>query len=170
MSKKSRNRHSNTPTKSGKVSPANSAKGRKATNNFQWWWVVAAIAIVAIALGAVWVLQPKASQATNTTKREITVTEAYDKYSQGVFLLDVRTQEEWESFHAPNTTLIPLDELANRVNELPKDQEIVVICRSGNRSQEGRDILLEAGFTNVSSMAGGLNEWRSTGYPTVSGP
>ncbi len=170
MSKKSRNRHSNTPTKSGKVSPAKSAKSKKATNNFQWWWVVAAIGIVVIALGAVWVLQPKASQANNTAKREVTVAEAYDKYSQGVFLLDVRTQEEWESFHAPNTTLIPLDELANRVDELPKDQEIVVVCRSGNRSQEGRDILINAGFTNVSSMAGGLNDWRSTGYPTVSGP
>lgn len=170
MSKKSRNRHSNKPSTSVNVKPTKSAKGKQATNSFQWWWIVAAIAIVAIALGAVWVLQPKTSQANNTAKREVTVAEAYDKYTQGVFLLDVRTQEEWESFHAPDTTLIPLDELANRVSELPKDQEIVVVCRSGNRSQEGRDILLDAGFTNVSSMAGGLNDWRAAGYPTVSGP
>ena len=66
--------------------------------------------------------------------------------------MDVRTQEEWNEFHAPNTTLIPLDELASRVNELPKDQPIVVVCRSGNRSQTGRDILLQAGF-NATSMA-----------------
>jgi len=45
-----------------------------------------------------------------------------------------------------------------------------VVCRSGNRSQAGRDILLNAGFTKVTSMSGGLNEWRSLGFPTVTGP
>jgi rhodanese-related sulfurtransferase len=45
-----------------------------------------------------------------------------------------------------------------------------VVCRSGNRSQAGRDILLKAGFDQVASMAGGLSAWRSLGYPTVSGP
>jgi len=84
--------------------------------------------------------------------------------------LDVRTPEEWVDFHAPNSTLIPLDELESRVNELPRDQEIVVVCRSGNRSQVGRDILRNAGFDQVSSMSGGLNAWRSAGYPTVSAP
>ena len=71
---------------------------------------------------------------------------------------------------AANTTLIPLDQLASRVNEVPRDQEIVVVCRSGNRSQQGRDILLQAGFEQVTSMQGGLNEWRATGYPVASGP
>ena len=83
-------------------------------------------------------------------------------YTEGTFVLDVRTPEEWNEFHAPDTTLIPLDELAARVNELPKDQPIVVVCRSGNRSQAGRDILLQAGF-NATSMSGGLNEWRDSG-------
>lgn len=80
-------------------------------------------------------------------------------------VLDVRTVEEWNEFHAPNTTLIPLDELASRVDEVPRDREIVVVCRSGNRSQQGRDILLNAGFEKVTSMTGGLNEWRARGYP-----
>lgn len=99
----------------------------------------------------------------------VSVDKAYQMYQDGTFVLDVRTPEEWNDFHAPNTTLIPLDELANRVNELPKDQPILVVCRSGNRSQTGRDILLQAGF-NATSMEGGLNAWRSSGYPTVSGP
>ena len=90
-------------------------------------------------------------------------------YQDGTFVLDVRTPEEWNEFHVPNTTLIPLDELASRVDELPKDQPIVVVCRSGNCSQSGRDILLQAGF-NATSMTGGLNEWRSKGYTVVSGP
>jgi rhodanese-related sulfurtransferase len=48
---------------------------------------------------------------------------------------------------------------------LPEDQDIVVICRSGNRSAEGRDILLDAGFKNVTSVSGGMREWKADGYP-----
>ena len=99
----------------------------------------------------------------------VSVDEAHQMYEEGTFVLDVRTPEEWNEFHAPNTTLIPLDELASRVDELPKDQPIVVVCRSGNRSQTGRDILLQAGF-DATSVNGGLNEWRSKGYTVVSGP
>ena len=76
-------------------------------------------------------------------------------YQSGTFVVDVRTQEEWDEYHVPNTTLIPLDQLPNRLSEVPKDKEIVVICRSGNRSQEGRDILLSAGY-NATSMTGGV--------------
>jgi len=110
-------------------------------------------------------------QASNADKLPafVSVDEAYQMYQEGTFVLDVRTPEEWNEFHAPDTTLIPLDQLAARVNELPKDQPIVVICRSGNRSQSGRDILLQAGF-DATSVNGGLNEWRATGYPVVSGP
>lgn len=95
----------------------------------------------------------------------IGVSEAYNLYQSGAFVLDVRTVEEWNEYHVPNTTLIPLDQLASRLNELPRDRQIVVVCRSGNRSQEGRDILLQAGFEQVTSMRGGLNEWRLSGYP-----
>jgi len=105
------------------------------------------------------------NNASSNLPGEISVNEAFTKYQQGAFMLDVRTQEEWNEYHAPNTTLIPLDQLASRVNELPRDKEIVVVCRSDNRSQEGRDILLNAGFTQVTSMKGGLNEWRASGYP-----
>jgi rhodanese-related sulfurtransferase len=98
------------------------------------------------------------------------VEEAVAKRDAGAFILDVRQPEEWNEFHVPDSTLIPLGELAARADELPKDQEIVIVCRSGNRSAQGRDILLEAGFTEVTSMAGGLTEWRAAGYPTISGP
>jgi rhodanese-related sulfurtransferase len=103
------------------------------------------------------------------TPASVSVDKAHQMYEAGTFVLDVRTLEEWNEFHVPNTTLIPLEELAARVNELPKDQPILVVCRSGNRSQTGRDILLQAGF-NAISMDGGLNAWRESGYPVVSGP
>ena len=123
-------------------------------------------------LTVIWVIYSGGGSPTidGSLPPEINTQIAYQKYQEGAFVLDVRTPEEWIDYHAPDTTLIPLDELEARANEVPQDQEIIVICRSGNRSQVGRDILLAAGFTNVTSVAGGLNEWRDAGYPIVTGP
>lgn len=105
----------------------------------------------------------------STLARDINVDKAYEMYKGGTFLLDVRTQEEWDEYHVPNATLIPLDQLPNRLSEVPKDKEIVVICRSGNRSQEGRDILLNAGYT-ATSVTGGIKEWYAKGYDIEGAP
>jgi rhodanese-related sulfurtransferase len=126
---------------------------------------IAVLVVVALVIYLILQAANGAQNNVSSLPREIPVSEAFTKYQNGAFVLDVRTQEEWNEFHVPNTTLIPLDQLASRLNELPKDREIVVVCRSGNRSQEGRDILLNAGFTQVTSMTGGLNEWRASGYP-----
>ena len=127
------------------------------------------IALFVIGVSVVW-FTSRGSAQSNSYPREISIEEAVTKRDAGAFILDVRQPEEWDEFHVPDSTLIPLGELASRVDELPKNQEIVVVCRSGNRSGQGRDILLEAGFTQVTSMAGGLTQWRAAGYPTVSGP
>ena len=121
--------------------------------------------LLAVALIIFIILQSGGGAKTTSLPLQISVDEAYSKYQAGAFVLDVRTQEEWNEYHAPNTTLIPLDQLPARLSEVPQDKEIVVVCRSGNRSQQGRDILLNAGFKQVTSMTGGLNEWRSKGYP-----
>ena len=101
---------------------------------------------------------------------EISVQQAYQLHKEGTFFLDVRTQEEWDANHIEGATLIPLDQLQSRVKEVPQDQEIVVVCRSGNRSQAGRDILRQAGIEQATSMAGGVNAWYAAGYPTVGSP
>ncbi|NPV77123.1 MAG: rhodanese-like domain-containing protein [Anaerolineae bacterium] len=101
---------------------------------------------------------------------EVSVAEAAQMREAGAFVLDVRQPEEWNQFHIPGATLIPLGELESRLDEIPADQPVLVVCRSGNRSATGRDILLEAGFSKVTSMAGGMNEWQALGYSTVSGP
>lgn len=127
------------------------------------------LALVAVLVFIVASLGGEQASTTRALPPFVSVDEAYQMYEEGTFMLDVRTPEEWEEYHAPDTTLIPLDELASRVNELPQDQPIVVICRSGNRSQTGRDILLQAGF-NATSTSGGLIAWQGGGYPVVSGP
>jgi len=125
---------------------------------------IALLAVVALVIFLI-LQMGGARNNTSSLPGEISVSDAYAKYQSGAFVLDVRTQEEWNEFHVPNTTLIPLDQLPARLNELPRDKEIMVVCRAGNRSQEGRDILLSAGFEQVTSMTGGLNEWRASGYP-----
>lgn len=127
--------------------------------------------MIGIAVFAIMVIALISNGASAAMASEIGVNQAYGMYGQeDVFFLDVREPEEWNEYHAPNSTLIPLGELESRVSELPKDKKIVVVCRSGNRSQAGRDILLNAGFTQVSSMAGGLRTWRDAGYPVANGP
>ncbi len=105
-------------------------------------------------------------RAVSDLPSTISASDAFNLYQKGAFVLDVRTQEEWNEVHIPNTTLIPLDQLLSRLNEVPRDRQVIVVCRSGNRSQQGRDILLNAGFKQVTSMIGGLTEWRAGGYPT----
>jgi rhodanese-related sulfurtransferase len=95
---------------------------------------------------------------------DVTPVEGYQMVQNGAFLLDVRTQEEWDQYHAIGATLIPLDQLPNRLSELPKDKQIVVICHSGNRSKQGRDILLANSF-QATSVTGGLLQWYADKLP-----
>jgi rhodanese-related sulfurtransferase len=143
---------------------------RKVRRSNLWVWAVLALVIVAV--GGGFLIGELNGDGTKTASlpREVTVARAAELREEGALMLDVREVSEWDEFHIPGATLIPLGTLESRVNELPKDQEIVVVCRSGNRSQEGRDILLRAGFENVTSMASGMIQWRSMGLPTVSGP
>jgi len=142
------------------------AQQRKKNNNLLLWGLVA---ILVIGASTLWLIS-RNTIAASSYPSEISVEEAVAKRDSGAFILDVREPDEWNQIHVPNSALIPLGELAARLGELPKDQEIVVVCRSGNRSAKGRDILLNAGFNQVTSMAGGLTQWKAAGYPTVSGP
>jgi rhodanese-related sulfurtransferase len=135
-------------------------------SSFSIWWIAGIIVIIVAGFFA---LRPVFSTQT-TIPRDVSVAEAVKMRDSGAFILDVRQPEEWEEVHIPGATLIPLGELQSMVNEVPKDQDVVVVCRSGNRSQQGRDILLAAGFTNVTSMEGGMNQWQIAGNPVTSGP
>jgi rhodanese-related sulfurtransferase len=134
------------------------------------WWIGAAILTVAVMVGAGLLLQTTGAPQAASLPTEISVADAAARRAAGAVVLDVREPSEWNELHVPGATLIPLGELAARVNEVPKDREVVVICRSGNRSQEGRDILKRAGFTQVTSVAGGIRQWQAAGYETVTGP
>ncbi len=109
------------------------------------------------------------SQAPATLPLEVDVATAASMRDAGAFVLDVRQPDEWVAGHIPGATLIPLGELPSRTAEVPSDREVVVVCRSGNRSATGRDILLDAGFATVTSMAGGMNDWAAAGLEVATG-
>lgn len=91
-----------------------------------------------------------------------TVQQIYTR--EHVVIVDVRTQQEYDGGHIPGARLIPLDELPNRLDEIPTDQTVVTVCRSGNRSGQALNLLRREGFDNIHNMAGGMISWRQQGY------
>lgn len=145
-------------------------QNKKTTQKIAWWLWTMPLLVIAIVAVLLIFGQAASTPAANQLPGEVSVKQAVEMQAAGAFVLDVRTQEEWNEYHAPNSVLVPLDQLPNRLSELPRDQEIVVVCRSGNRSATARDLLLKAGFGKVTSMAGGLKQWSAQGYPTLTGP
>ena len=94
----------------------------------------------------------------------ITVADVQKKIyiKNNILLLDVRTVDEFDGplGHIAGAVLIPIQEIEQRIDELNKhkEKEIIVICRSGNRSQTGTRILISHGF-NAVNMVGGMKAW-----------
>ena len=74
-------------------------------------------------------------------------------------LLDVRETREFEHSALEGSLDIPMGEVPNRLAELPKDDVLVVICRSGNRSGQVVSFLRQNGFDNATNLVGGINGW-----------
>lgn len=94
----------------------------------------------------------------------ITASAARLLYDSGhAVFLDVRTKTEYDDGHIESSVHIPVSELSLRYQELEdrKNDQIIVYCRSGNRSRKGTSILLEKGF-NAKNMLGGFIEWNSS--------
>ena len=101
----------------------------------------------------------------------ISVHDAHDMITNStlypdLLILDVRTQGEYDAEHICNATLIPLDELQSRLNELYpyNNTEIIVYCQSGFRSANASQILDINGFMKVYNIEGGISAWKSAGY------
>ncbi len=84
------------------------------------------------------------------------------------FLLDVRQPEEYREGHIPGATLIPLGSLPGKLNQLPRDREIICVCRSGNRSHSATRQLKAAGL-NAVNLQGGMIAWTRHGLPVKKG-
>ncbi|MBK7201120.1 MAG: rhodanese-like domain-containing protein [Anaerolineae bacterium] len=84
------------------------------------------------------------------------------------FILDVRQPEEYRLGHIAGAMLIPLGELSQRLKDLPREREILCVCRSGNRSRSATQQLLAQGFKAV-NLSGGMIAWEQAGLPVKKG-
>jgi rhodanese-related sulfurtransferase len=100
----------------------------------------------------------------------ITETELSEKLKDGKrpLVLDVRQPEEYSQGHIAGAKLIPLGQLPQRINELPKDEEIVCVCASGSRSSSATRMLSKSGY-NAINMRGGMLLWQRAGLPVKRG-
>ena len=81
-----------------------------------------------------------------------------------ITILDVRREKEWNDGHITGAMRIYLGHLPKQTDKIPKDNPIVVVCKTGNRSSFGTSILLKAGFDNVYNCLGGIEAWVKAGF------
>ena len=95
---------------------------------------------------------------------EINADEAIALVAGGATLIDVREQDEWDAGHAPTAQLLPMSALRDRIDELPTDKQLLIVCHSGGRSMRVTDLLLKSGFDAV-NVVGGMTAWAAAGGP-----
>jgi rhodanese-related sulfurtransferase len=82
-------------------------------------------------------------------------------------LLDVREDDEWQAGHIEGAVHIPMSGLMQRVDEVPKDREVVVVCKVGGRSAQVTAFLRQRGWENVHNLDGGVVAWVEAGRAIV---
>jgi rhodanese-related sulfurtransferase len=83
-------------------------------------------------------------------------------------LIDVRDSDEWAAGHAPDAHHVPMMEIPARIGEVPRERDVVVVCRVGARSAQVVAYLLNQGYERVANLDGGMIAWEAAGRPLVS--
>ena len=126
-------------------------------------YVAVALAVVASVLFAPSLLPRRDGHGDFTVQKARTLID--DK--QDLVILDVRTASEYEDGHIEGAVNIPVQELSARFDELSREDELLVYCRTGNRSAQAVDILQDVGFTKIYHMDAGITGWIEAGYPVA---
>ncbi len=104
-----------------------------------------------------------------------TLSHAYTHWEQGAaspipfLFVDVRTPAEYRAGHVPGAINIPVDELANRLNEVPRNRQVYVYCEAGVRAARAGKLLAAKGFNNIEVVPASMRGWRDAGYPVKKG-
>ncbi|GET22451.1 hypothetical protein JCM18694_26970 [Prolixibacter denitrificans] len=99
--------------------------------------------------------------------KEVDAATAYEKIKNGAILMDVREWEEIDqvAFGVANTLVMPISEFGARLDEIPRDVEVIVGCRSGSRSYQVTWFLTEQNYSNVINLKNGIISWAQSGLP-----
>jgi rhodanese-related sulfurtransferase len=124
-------------------------------------WALACLAAGLVANGVSLAAPP---QVTPQQVREMQA-----QKSAALYVLDVRTPEEFASGHVPGAVNIPYDQVVSRLAEIPKDKEVVLYCRSGRRAGLAAVELEKAGYEDLQLMQGDMPAWEKAGLPVECG-
>jgi len=125
----------------------------------------------------VWLMMPFLASACGVGEQtpdgyeNAPVQHAFQHWRQGVsssipfMFLDVRTPKEYAEGHIKGAVLIPVQELEQRMAEVPKDKQVYVYCHSGVRSSRAASMLAQHGYTNIENVVGGIEAWKKSYYP-----
>jgi rhodanese-related sulfurtransferase len=86
----------------------------------------------------------------------------YHKEDHPHILVDIRNTKEYDEGHIEGAINIPLSKLAKRLEQLPKEETIICVGRTGERSREAAHLLQNAGYRHVYNLIGGMHSWRKT--------
>lgn len=105
-----------------------------------------------------------------TSTASVDVTEAKRQLdSRAAMLIDVREPDEWAEGHVAGAKHIPLGQLSSRLAEVPRDRDVLLLCRSGNRSGTATALLRGQGYERAINVEGGITAWQRAGLPVTRG-
>jgi phage shock protein E len=91
------------------------------------------------------------------------------KKDPSLFVLDVRSPEEFASGHVPGAVNVPYDQVASQLAKIPKDKDVVLYCRSGRRTELAGVVLKADGYTKLEHLQGDMQAWLKDGRPVEGG-
>ena len=131
-----------------------------------------AATVLWLLLGAMTACTPSADTRNDAGYRTVDVAVVHEALQRGevgkdFMILDVRTPAEYAAGHIAGATLLPVQELAARLDEVPRDRPVFVHCKGGKRSARASRLLASKGYANIRDMRGGIVAWRKARYPLV---
>lgn len=130
-----------------------------------------------ISVGLLWLLMPfmvmacGMGEVTPEGYENTAIEHAHQHWKQGkespipFQFVDVRTVKEYNAGHVPGAINVPVQQLAERLNEIPKDKQVYVYCEAGTRSAKAATLLAKSGFKNIENIGDGMRGWRDHHYP-----
>ncbi len=120
------------------------------------------LALVAASLLVVWSTAGADVAVTAVSAEELVARQAAESE---VFVLDVRTPEEFVSGHVPGAVNISHEQVAERLGEIPRDREVVLYCRSGRRAMLAAEVLAANGYSRLGHLTGDMAGWAAAERP-----
>ena len=110
---------------------------------------------------------PASAAAAVAPMSQEALLEHQSRHPDHLFVLDVRTPQEYAEGHVPGAVNVPYDQLASRLAEVPKDKDVVLYCKSGRRAGIAAETLTANGYTRLSHLEGDMPAWLAKGRPVA---